>query len=189
MEHSKLSGLLVLALLWGCSSPGTFNEFEYQARKHIVLADSLERVASLRESLLEYRLVAERYPSSTVYEGAVLKTALLYSDPENPAANDSASLFWFNRYLTLTPMEGEKQIIRMYLETFDHTKTLRDSLRIAASTNDSLVSTIKRQTGDAAARIKRVQELESELQRASLELKKLKEVDLRISKSRGKKKE
>jgi hypothetical protein len=187
MAQRNLPVILLVTLLWGCGSTGTFNEFEYQARKHIALADSLEKVPSLRESLLEYRLVAERYPSSSVYNGAVLKTALLYSNQDNPAANDSAALYWFNRYLVLTPMEGEKQIVRMYLETLGESKALRDSLRVTTTVKDSLESTVRRQSTESAARIKRVQELESELQKASLELKKLKEVDVRISKSRGKK--
>jgi hypothetical protein len=76
----------------------------------------------------------------------------------------------------------------MYLKMVGRVKVLHDSLTRQAAVNDSLVAVARRQGGETASRARRVQELESELQKASNELRKLKEIDMRISKSRGKNK-
>jgi hypothetical protein len=180
---------LTAVLLYGCSSSGVVNDVEVQALRHMAIADTLERTSALKEATLEYEIVAGRFPSSSVHAAAVRKTALLFSSPVNPAANDSASLYWLNIYLDLTKSPEEKQIIQMYLKMVGRVKVLHDSLARQTAANDSLVSVARRQGGETATRARRVQELESELQKASNELRKLKEIDVRISKSRGKNKQ
>ena len=76
----------------------------------------------------------------------------------------------------------------MYLKMVGQIKVLRDSLARQTATNDSLVTVAHKQVGETASRARRVLELEHELQKASNELRKLKEIDVRISKSRGKNK-
>jgi len=180
--------LLIAVLLYGCSSSGVVNDVEVQAQRHMAIADTLERAFALKEATLEYEIVAERFPSSNVHATAVRKAALLFSSPANPAANDSASLYWLNTYLDLTKSPEEKQIIQMYLKMVGRVKVLRDSLARQTAVNDSLVAVARKQVGETASRARRVQELEHELQKASNELRKLKEIDVRISKSRGKNK-
>ena len=67
-------------------------------------------------------------------------------------------------------------------------KMLRDSLARVNALSDSIAFAVRKQANEATARGKRVQELEAELQQATDELKKLKEIDVRISKSRVKNK-
>jgi hypothetical protein len=188
MAQHKGLYLLIAVLLYGCSSSGIVNDVEVQALRHMAIADTLERASALKEATLEYKIVAGHFPSSSVHATAVRKTALLFSSPANPAANDSASLYWLNIYLDLTKSPEEKQIIQMYLKMVGRAKVLHDSLTRQAAVNDSLVAVARRLGGETASRARRVQELESELQKASNELRKLKEIDMRISKSRGKNK-
>lgn len=185
--HRRLCPFIA-ALLYGCSPLGTISDAEMQAQRHMAIADTLERSSALKEATLEYTIVAERFPSTVVHSAAVRKAALLLSAPSNPAANDSASLYWLNTYLTITRSTEEKQIIQMYLRMVDRVKGLRDSLVRQTIANDSLAITARKQTNDASARGRRVQELEAELEKASSELKKLKEIDVRMSKSKVKNK-
>jgi|GEM_PF-2391132 hypothetical protein len=180
--------LLVAAVLHGCSASRDVNDVETQAQRHLALADTFERASALREATFEYQIVAERFPSSTVYATAVRKVALLFSSPTNPAANDSASLYWLSTYLVLTQSPEEKQIIQMYLTTVGQVEALHDSLTHQCALNDSLAAVARKHSSELSLRARHTQELEAELQRASNELKKLKEIDERISRSRGKNK-
>ncbi len=185
--HSSLYTLLVAVFLYGCTSSSTISDAEFQAHRHMARADTLERSFALREATTEYMIVAEHYTSTSVHPGAVRKTALLLSAPSNPAANDSASRYWLDTYLRLTQSPEEKQIIQMYLTMVDRVGELRDSLRREKFVADSLVAVARKQMGEVASRGRRVQELEAELEKASSELAKLKEIDVRISKSKVKK--
>lgn len=180
--------VLVGMLIVGCSSTRRLSDVEFQAQRHMAIADTLERAAALAEATLEYTLVADRFPATSVHAAAVRKAALLYSSPINPIANDSVSRYWLTRYLDLAESPEEKQIIQMYLKIVDRVTSLRDSLARHTALSDSLAVVARKQTGEASSRGKRIQELESELEKASSELKKLKEIDVRISKSRGKNK-
>ncbi|MEK9136909.1 MAG: hypothetical protein AAB393_07285 [Bacteroidota bacterium] len=175
---------LVVSILFGCSATITTSDIEVQAQRHMALADTLERASELEEATLEYQIVAERFPSTSVHSTAVRKTALLLSAPNNPAANDSAAHHWLNTYLNLTQSPEEKQIIQMYLKTVDRVKTLRDSIARQAAISDSLASVTRKQASEVSSRSKRIQDLEAELQKASNELRRLKEVDVRLSKRR-----
>jgi hypothetical protein len=187
MERHRCLYLLVVVLLYGCSSSGIINDIEGQALRHMAIADTLETASALKEATFEYKLVAEHFPSSNVHATAVRKAALLFSSPANPVANDSASFYWLNIYLGLTKSPEEKQIIQMYLDMVGQVKILRDSITHQTVLHDSLVAVARKHVGETASRARRVQELESELQKASNELRKLKEIDVRISKNRGKK--
>jgi len=180
--------LVPLAFIAGCITTGSIDNVEVEAQRHMAIADTLEQASELKEATLEYTLVAERFPTSGAYMTAVRKAALLFSSPENPAANDSASRFWLNTYLKLTHSPEEKQLIRMYFDMADQVKLLKDSLAHQKVVHESLMTTARKQGNEAAARARRIQELEADLKKASDELRKLKEIDLRISKSRVKNK-
>lgn len=187
VRHNGLY-VLIAVVLHGCSTSRELNNTEMQAQRHMAIADTLERGSELRGATLEYQIVAERFPSASVYAKAVRKVALLVSSPENPAASDSASLYWLNRYLPLSQSPEEKQIIQMYLKTVGQRRVLRDSLVRQHALYDSLTAVTRKQSIEMTLRARRIQDLDTELQKASNELRKLKEVDERISKSRGKNK-
>ena len=164
------------------------NDAEVQAQRHMAIADTRERASAFKTATGEYLLVAERYPSTSVYPLAVRKVGLLLGSPSNPAANDSASRYWLNTYLTLAETPEEKQLIQMYLRMAYRVVSLRDSLEIQTASIDSLTALTHKQLSEATSRNHRLQELGAELQRVSAELRKLKEIDVRISKSREKNK-
>lgn len=180
--------LLAAVFIAGCSSSGSLNTAEFEARRHMAIADTLEQASSLKEATLEYSLVARKYPSTSVYPTAVRKTALLLSSPSNPVANDSASQYWLSIYLGLTRSPEERQIIEMYLNMVGRVKTLRDSLTKETALSDSLAFAVRKQGNEVSSRGKRIQELEADLQKTTEELNTLKEIDVRISKSRVKSK-
>jgi len=184
----NIAWLLVPLFLYGCSSTGMVGELEIQAQQHMLIADTLERASALPKATREYLLVAEHFPSTSVYPKAVRKAAILLGSTSNPAANDSASLFWLEKYLSLTSSPDDKELIRMYLAMADRMTDLRDSLRRQAEQVDSLQALAHRQTTEAASRAHRLQELEAELQQVSTELKKLKEIDIRTSRGRDRNK-
>lgn len=188
MERHRSLCLLTALLMYGCSSSDVVNDVEIEARRHMAIADTLEQAFAWKEATLEYKIVAERFPSSSVHATAVRKTAFLLSVPSNPAANDSASLYWLTTYLDLTKSSEERQIIQMYLTMVGRVRILRDSLTRQNALHDSLVAGARKQAGETASRARRILELESELEKAANELKKLKEIDVRISRSRGKNK-
>jgi hypothetical protein len=186
--RSAASRLLLLALVaWGCSEPEILKESDGRspADRHMQLGEMLEGKSKLREATFEYTLVAELYPTSGHYPEAVLRAAMLFSNPENPVYSDTASNYWFERYLKLSLDDDERALVERLIQEQHMTSRLRsDSLRVAAVA-DSLQGIIRKQGSDATARAKRIQDLETELARINQELKQLREVDMQMHKNRG----
>ncbi len=182
--HIAATGLMLL--LASCRPGSTIeNVAEARAEYHMRLADSLESVQMLKEAALEYKLVAELYPTTSYYPAAVRNTALLYSNPANPAVDDSLSLQWFQTYLTLPISRDERVKAEIYVTMLKRINDLRRELNRRAAAVDSLQAIARRQSGDLAARAKRVQELEAELKKTTVELERLREVDVRINRRKG----
>jgi hypothetical protein len=182
--HMLAAGLM-LALV-SCQPSSTIeNSAELRAEYHMQLADSLEAAFMLKEAALEYKLVAELYPNTSYYPAAVRNTALLYSNPANPAVDDSLSLHWFQTYLTLPISRDERVKAEIYVTMLQRINGLRKELNRRAAAIDSLQMVTRKQAGDLAARTRRVQELEAELKKTTLELERLREVDVRISRRKG----
>lgn len=158
---------------------------EARAEYHMLIADSLEAASALREAALEYKLVAELYPKTRHYPHAVRNTALLYSNPANPAVDDSLSLQWFQTYLTLPVSREEKVKAEIYVTMLKRLTSLRKDLNRRSSTIDSLQSVARRQSGEITARSKEVQDLKAELKQTTTELERLREVDVRINRRKS----
>ncbi|MEO8167338.1 MAG: hypothetical protein ABI623_03765 [bacterium] len=180
-----LGGLLIIGMSACKTISPTSVSSEDRAEYHMVVADSLEAASSLREAALEYKLVAELYPSTSHYPNAVRNTALLYSNPTNPAADDSLSLQWFQTYLTLSIPREEKVKAEIYVTMLQRINDLRREIVRRGSSIDSLQTMTRKQTGEMAAKSKRVQDLEGELKKTTVELQNLREVDVRISRRKG----
>lgn len=179
---------LVLGLmLWFISCKPSSNAdytAESRAEYHMRIADSLEAATALPEASLEYKLVAELYPKTSHYPNAVRNTALLYSNPTNPAVDDSLALQWFQTYLRLSISREEKVKAEIYVTMLKRLTKLRKEIHRQSATTDSLLSVTRRQSSELASRNKKVQELESELKKTTFELEKLREVDVRINRRR-----
>lgn len=188
VRQRNLFAIILCTMAAACSSTDTLNDIETQARSRMAVADTLEQAKAWKEATREYTFIARQFPSSSVYQTAVWKAALLYSTPENPIASDSASAHWFRVYQSFSPSTEEKALIQMYLGAIERTRRLRDSLLVLKNTGDSLAVAARKQSSELSARAKRILELETQLQKTSDELLKLKEIDMRISKSREKNK-
>jgi len=154
---------------------------------HMRMADSLEQEMALRGAAEHYAAVAEGYPQSGAYPVAVRKAAILYSSEFNEARNDSLALHWFTAYLGLPLKKAERENVQTFVSLLQRTRTLREELNRRTMMADSLGALARRQAGTLNADTRRIQDLEAELQKAEGELKKIKDIDLRLSRSRGRK--
>ena len=180
----RLAAAALLIALAGCSTSPAIRKADADAMRHVALGDSLLRLSFLREATLEYNLVAERYPSTSVYAPAVRRAALLYCDPANPSRDDSAAIHWFGVYLALPLNAQDREVALAATSLLERIISLRLEERRADAVGDSLAAVTRRQSATAAQQARRIQELEVSLQQANDELTKLREVDVRLSKTR-----
>jgi hypothetical protein len=162
-------------------------EAEERAEYHMRQADSLESRNMLKEATLEYKLVAELYPHTSVHPTAVRNVALLYSNAANPIVEDSIALRWFQTYLTLPIAREEKVKAEVYVTMLKRITALQKETSRRLPSTDSLQTIIRRQAAELSSRTKRVQELEAELNQTKTELQRLREVDVRINRRKGSK--
>jgi hypothetical protein len=188
MNNGIVIGVAFL-LFSGCAAPGPSGRSwtDRTVARHMVMADSLERQMAIREALEHYGIVAEVYPRSSAYPTAVRKAALLSISDLNPAPSDSLALRWFSAYLSLPLKKPERETVRTFVTLLKRVKVLREDLNRKAITADSLSAATRRQAGILATDARRIQELESELQQANSALRKMKDIDLQLSKSRTRK--
>lgn len=185
MMMQRLFGLaFAAAAVAGCATLVGEHGEEAEARRQVELARTLEAASNLREAAHEYSIVALRYPNSSVWPTAVRKTALLFASPLNSSRNDSISLAWFNVYQALPLNPQEKDVVQSHIALQGRMRALDDELDRQKEVNDSLTVTVKKLSATVTAHGRRTQELEAQLRQTSGELKKLKDVDVRLSKSR-----
>jgi hypothetical protein len=176
-------------ILAGCSSTRLDSDTEARAARHMAIADSLEEARALDQAVLEYKIVAELYPSSSAYASAVRKAALLYLNPDNPARNDSLALHWVSVYLGLPVPWAERESARAQLTLLERVMALQSELQRRGRVIDSLAAVARKQDAqisDQAAQLQQIQTLQNELKQARQELDRLKQVDVDISRSRRK---
>lgn len=179
------AGLWIIGLTGCRSTSPVVVSSEDLAEYHMRVADSLEAASALREAALEYKLVAELYPTTSHYPNAVRNTALLYSNPANPAGDDSLSLQWFQNYLTLSIPREEKVKAEIYVTMLQRINDLRREINRRETSVDSLQAVTRKQVGEIAVKGKKVQDLEGELKKTTVELQNLREVDVRINRRKG----
>jgi hypothetical protein len=180
-------GALLGLVLSGCTVLLGDREAEAEAHRQIELARTLESSSQLREAAHEYSIVAEQFPNTSAYPNAVRKAAYLYAYPPNPGRNDSVALHWLDAYLSLSLSTQERETGTLLSALVERSRSLRDELARHTDVTDSLTAIIRRQSATLSALVKKSQEMESELQQTASELKKLKEVDVRISKGQRRK--
>jgi hypothetical protein len=147
------------------------------------IADSLEHEGSFQRAAIEYAAVAEGFPESTYYPAAVRRAALMFSISPYSAKNDSAAYRWYFEYLSLSLSKPERENVRVSVELLHRILLLHAQITQMYTAADSLSVLTKRQAVSMTADSHRMQELELQLQNAQAELKKIKEIDLRLSKS------
>lgn len=174
-------GVLGLALIVaGCSSSPPVSEQESRARRHLELAERFEAVGELKEATVEYVIVAEMFPDASMHRQAMRKAAMLHAHPSNPERNDSLSLHWFSKYLELPLTPQEKTEALYFMALLERISMLRDALVLERASKDSIRTMAEKQSGELAAKTKRIQDVEQELKHVQDELKRLREVDVKL---------
>ncbi len=181
-----LSALLGVAFA-GCTLLPGDREAEGEAHRQMELARTLESASQLREAAHEYSIVAEQFPNAGVYPSAVRKAAYLYALPANPGRNDSIALHWLNTYLSISLSSQDRETGILLVALIERSKLFRDESTRQTDVTDSLSAIIRKQSVMLSALARKSQEMESELQQTAGELRKMKEVDVRISKGQRRK--
>lgn len=163
------------------------NEAWAAAERHMHLADTLEHSMALREATMEYAIVAQYYPTTGFHRKAVLRAAILYSNPLNPAGNDSIAGYWFRTYRDIAATPAEVELIDLYLGALERIKLVRTDLARQTLTVESLTGANRKQSNELAQRQKRIQDLEADNKKITDELKRLLEIDLKMHKNRSNK--
>ncbi len=157
---------------------------EGEAAYRMWIADSLEQEGMFQSAATQYATVAQKFPRSSFYPSAVRRAALMYSISPFSARNDSAAYRWYLAYLSLPLNKPERENVRVSTELLHRILRLHAQIEQISAAGDSLTVMTKRQSASLNADSRRMQELELQLQHAQAELKKIKEIDLRLSKSR-----
>ena len=175
-----LRALLLSCLsLIGCSPSKEAGGIDSDAEAVMEFAESLERDSLLDQATAQYAIIAEQFPTANVYPLAVRRVAFLYAHPDNPARNDTLALRWMRIYQPLASTREERQEVGVVTSLIQQTMSLREQLAREAASGDSLGTALRRQG-------RRTRDLETELQQVSEELRKLKEEDVRTSRTRRK---
>lgn len=186
MEGRNVIVIILCFFLAGCVSQFRGFKLESQARSHMERAAALEDSSAYHQAAREYAIVAERYPSTSYYKGAVWKAALLSIHPANSKIDTSAALFWMKVYLGLSISSKEKEDATLYVAMIERINGLQAELFSLVSEKDKLLAVTRKQSSDIVTGTQRLGELEAELAKARDELKKMKEVDVRMQRSRDK---
>lgn len=179
------SVLLVAAvLLCGCSMGTSTHDAGYLAVHHMMAGDSLVAAGDLRMATVEYSVVAQLYSRTGSYSEAMRKLTLLLLDPANPAGSDSAGAYWLDAYMASPAAGDHNEEFHVLRALLGKVTELRASLARAEIVTDSLSGVVRHAGSIAGGQNQRLQELEAELRQAKQELARLKEIDVRLSKTR-----
>jgi hypothetical protein len=181
-----LAAIVVLALLNGCAFIAREYEHNTELQQQLSHAASLEESKQYAEAAKEYGRIAETYPTSFFYKQAVRKAAMLHVHPETPQFDLDAGLKWFKVLSELSISPGERENVRLHIALLERIKGLQYSIYELDYGKKKLMSASEAREKELAERDRKIHQLESELAWASEELRKLKEVDVRLYKSRRK---
>jgi hypothetical protein len=184
MRHNLWTLVAAAVTLSGCGLFTAETVPDSGAAYRMWIADSLEQQGMFQSAATQYATVAEQFPQSSFYPSAVRRAALMYSISPFSARNDSAAYRWYIAYLSLPLKKPERENVRVSTELLYRILRLHAQIEQISATSDSLTVLTKRQSASLNADSHRMQELELQLQQAQAELRKIKEIDLRLSKSR-----
>ncbi len=174
-------------VLSGCLLGTDLTGPDAEAARHMANADSLMKASRVSDATREYLIVAEQFPNTRPYPAAVRNAAMLLCLGTNPVRNDTAALRWFDVYLDLPVKSPERELVRTSRSILARLIELQSYASHQDAVVDSASNAARKQAAAAANQELRIRQLEGELQDANAELKELREVDVRLSKSRTKK--
>jgi TolA-binding protein len=178
--------ILVFVSAGGCAYVTEEYEHTIQLQDQLSHAGALEDSRNYAEAAKEYGMIAERHPDSPYYPKAVRKTAMLHIHPDNPHFDLDASMHWFKILSDLPLSQAEQENVRLYIALLERIRDLQYSIYEAGYDAQKLLATSEKQNRKLDERDKQIQQLESELSWTREELRKMKEVDVLLHKSRNK---
>jgi cell division septation protein DedD len=184
MKWHHVIVVILCFLIAGCFSQVRSSRSELQAQNHMDRAAALEDASEYHRAAQEYSIVAERYPSTHYYKTAVWKAALLNIHPANTEIDYNAALYWLQVYLGLPLSPEEKDNSELYVAMLEHINGLESMLSAFVAETEKLQAETQKQSGDIVTATQRLSQLEADLTHAQAELVKMKEVDVRMHRSR-----
>ncbi len=182
------SGILIVLsafLVTGCAPRGNLSPEQRAEAEHILdLARSYENTGDLRRATDVYTSIAETYPRSDAGAGAAYKAGLLLVNPHNPVRDDALALVWFRTALGRSIPPDDRGYAEIFIAQLEQLKEMRQDLDLHWRQNDSLRNVVRDQGLTIASYQRRNEQLEQQLFASNAELKKLKDVDLQIARSR-----
>ncbi len=180
--------VLALSLLPSCAPFLRDFDSEERAKAHMRMADSLEQASAVREAAFEYGLVVQHYPRTEAYPEALRKAALLSLQCSESAQTDSLGRAMLELYLEEGPAtQKEQESIETLIALAARLEVLRKETRRQGQALDSLSVAFHRQTNSVCGQMQRVTDLEQQLRQVMEELRRLKQVDLDITRNRRQK--
>lgn len=182
--------ILLCGFFLSCGSSGDNHSGDELARDHMSLGRAFESESRWNDAAMEYAIVGDLYPETSYYETAVRKAATLFSHPDNHSASDSMIFRWLREYSTLTLGEGERTLVESHISLLKDLRRTEQMLAALKETNDSLSTLIILQQEKIEAGAKRIRTLEKDLEKKLAqtkdELEKLREIDMKVGREKGK---
>jgi|APIni6443716594_1056825.scaffolds.fasta_scaffold16681_2 hypothetical protein len=173
-----------LALLALACAPASLTPSQKEeADRQLGLARAMETTQDLRRALHMYTIVAETYAQSPQGALAAQRAAMLYARPGNLQRNDSLALYWFRTAVARIESPDMRDQIQLSMFLLDRSALQQQELRRARVMADSLQLVVRRQATTIASQTRRMGEIERTLGATSNELRRLKDVDIQISRS------
>jgi hypothetical protein len=173
-----------LALLFIACTPASLTPSQkVEADRQLELARAMETTQDFRRALHMYTIVAETYAQSPQGALAAQRAAMLYARPGNLQRNDSLALFWFRTAVARIDSPEMRDQIQLSMFLLDRSLLQQQELHRAKVIADSLQLIVRRQSTTIASQTRRMGELERTLGATSTELRRLKDVDIQISRS------
>jgi hypothetical protein len=179
--------IILLVSAGGCTYITEEYGYATQVQGQLKHAGALEDSRNYAEAAKEYGMIAETYPDSFYYKKAVRKAAMLHIHPDNPHFDLEASLQWFKTLSDLPISSTEKDNVRLHIGLLERIRALQYSIyKLGYDAQKRAATSEKHSNRLVEQRDKRIQLLESELSWTREELRKMKEVDVLLHKSRSK---
>jgi hypothetical protein len=185
---SILAFVFATLILAGCAStpPPSPRKVDVDAgpRRQLDLARAFETGADLRRAVYLYQMIASDNSRTPVTIEATRKSAVLMGSVRNPERSDSLSLVWFKKYLSLPITPAERENAELCISLLDRVLTQqRHAMRYAAKA-DSLQDVIGHMGDVFSSQSKRILDLERDARNANAEVRRMKDIDVRLSQSR-----
>lgn len=173
MTYTCIACTCIALALGACTYVPQTGDRHPDAAAAMAAAESLSTAGHYAEAAAGYASVASRFPQSRHAQRAAWSAAMLYSNPSNPEPDDSAAIHWFQAYQAFPLSADERRSGEACLFLLQRIAALKNELALKST--------------DASSRAQRMKDLDAQLRQVTEELKKMKEIDVKLHLRGGKK--